>query len=75
MYDQAIAQAEQLQAVSPDSPYIDQVLLLAANCEVKRGRTDRALATLHSLKNDYPGSPLIPDVEKRIASLEALQGN
>lgn len=72
-YAQAIAQAEQLQTVNPDSPYIDQVLLLAAECEVRRGRTDRALATLHGLVKDYPGSPLVPDVKKIIARLESGQ--
>ena len=67
---QAIAQAEQLQTVSPDSPYIDQLLYLAAESEVRRGRKDRALATLHSLLKDYPGSPLTPAVKKRIETLE-----
>jgi tetratricopeptide (TPR) repeat protein len=69
-YDQAIAQAEQLQTVSPDSPYIDQVLFVAADSEMRRGRKDRALATLHSLLKDYPGSPLVPLAKKNIAVLE-----
>lgn len=69
-YAQAASQAEQLQAVNPDSPYIDRVLVLAADCELKRGRADRALATLHSLLKDYPGSPLVPVVKKTIARLE-----
>lgn len=70
-WDQAIAQAEQLQAVNPDSPYVDQILVLAAECEVKRKRPDRAIATLRSLLNEYPGSPLVPEVKKTLASLEA----
>ena len=70
MYPQAIALADQLLAVNADSPYIDQLLLLAADCEVKRGRADRALATLHALLKDYPGSPLVPAVRKNIAELE-----
>lgn len=65
----AIAQAEQLQALNPTSPYMDQVLWLAADCEVKRSRVDRALATLQSLLKDYPGSPLVPKVKKTIARL------
>ncbi len=69
-YAQAIAQAEQLHAVSPDSPYIDRLLFLAADCEMRLGRKDRALATLHSLVNDYPGSPLAPRVKKSIEILE-----
>ncbi len=70
MYAQAVAQAEQLQAVNPDSPYIDRILLLSAGCELNRGRKDRALATLHGLVKDHPGSPLIPEVKKMIARLE-----
>ena len=69
-YAQAIAQSEQLQAVNPDSPYVDQLLLLAADSEMRRGRKDRALATLHSLAKDYPGSPLAPLAKKNIAVLE-----
>lgn len=69
-YAQAIAQAEQLLAVNRDSPYADQVLLLAADSEMRRGRKDRALATLHSLVKDYPGSPLAPLAKKNIAALE-----
>jgi hypothetical protein len=69
-YAQAIAQSEQLQAVNPDSPYIDQILLVAADSELRRGRKDRALATLRSLLRDYPGSPLAPLVKKNIEALE-----
>jgi tetratricopeptide (TPR) repeat protein len=69
-YAQAIAQAEQLQAVNRDSPYIDQLLYLAADSEISRGRYDRALATLHSLLKDYPGSPLVPAAKKLIETLE-----
>ena len=69
-YAQAIAQAEQLHTVSPDSPYIDRLLFLAADCEMRLGRKDRALATLYSLVNDYPGSPLAPRVKKSIEILE-----
>ena len=69
-YAQAIAQAEQLLAVNRDSPYVDQLLLLAADSEMRRGRKDRALATLHSLVKDYPGSPLVPLAKKNIEALE-----
>jgi TolA-binding protein len=68
-YAQAIAQTEQLLAVNRDSPYIDQLLLLAADSEMRRGRKDRALATLHSLVKDYPGSPLAPLAKKNIEAL------
>jgi len=70
-YPQAIALSEQLLAVNPASPYIDQLLFLAADCEVKRGQRDRALATLHSLLKDYPGSPLVPLARKTVQTLES----
>jgi len=68
-YGQAIAQAEQVQAVNPDSAYADQILLLAANCELRCGREDRASATLHAILKDYPGSPLVPMIRKKLAEL------
>ena len=67
---QAVAQAEQLQAVNADSPYVDQLLMLAAACELRRDRTDRAIATLHTLVKDYPGSPLAPAAQAKLAELE-----
>ncbi len=71
MHDQVVAMSEQLLAVNRESPYADQVLLLAAQSELQRGRADRALATLQSLVKDYPGSPLVPDAKKRIAQVES----
>ena len=70
-YPQAVAQAAQLQTVSPDSPYIDRLLYLAADCELKQGHRERAIAGLHVLQKDYPGSPLIPTVKKALAQLES----
>jgi len=46
------------------------LLFLAADCEMRLGRKDRASATLHSLVNDYPGSPLAPLAKKNIEILE-----
>ena len=71
LYKQAVAQADQLLTVSPDSPFVDKTLFIAAACELKGGSPDQALAILYSLKNDYPGSPLIPQVNERIKDLEA----
>ena len=69
-YAQAIAQAERLQAVNAESPYLDQLLFLAADSEMRRGRKDRALATLRSLLKDCPGSPLAPTAQTNITLLE-----
>ncbi|HIQ21555.1 MAG TPA: PKD domain-containing protein [Planctomycetes bacterium] len=72
--ERAIAMAEQLLTVNPDSPYADQILWLAAECEIQRGQPDRALATLHALLTDYPGSPLVPEAKKKMAAIEAREG-
>ena len=73
MYDAAVSQAERLQTVNADSAYVDQILLLAADCELRRGKKDRALATLNSILKDYPGSPLVPRVKINIESLKEEQ--
>jgi TolA-binding protein len=59
-----------LQAVNPDSPYADQLLWLAADCQQRRGRSDQAAATLHALLKDYPGSPLVPRAQAALTRLE-----
>jgi PKD repeat protein len=69
-YAQAVAQAEQLLTANPDSPYVDQILLLSADSDVRRGRKERALATLHALLKDYPGSPKVAQAKQTIAALE-----
>jgi tetratricopeptide (TPR) repeat protein len=68
-FPQALAQVAQLRTVSPDSPYIDQVLYLAADCELKRGHREAAVAILNSIVKDYPGSPLVPRVKETIEQL------
>ncbi len=73
-YAQAIAQAERLQTANPESPYLDQLLLIAADSEMRRGRKDRAVATLHSLLKECPGSPLAPLAKKNIDLLGAGNG-
>lgn len=72
-HDQAIALADQLLVANPDSPYIDQLLLLAADSELARGKPDRALATLQSILKNYPGSPLVPEVKAKIAKVQSAE--
>jgi len=71
MHDQAVALAEQLMTVAPDSPYIDQMLMVAAECELRRGKEDRAVATLQDLVKKYPGSPLVPQANELIGKLQS----
>ncbi len=70
-YPQAIALAGQLVAVNSDSPYVDQILVLAADCHLDSGAVDKAVITLQSLVKDHPGSPMVPEVKKRVAELQA----
>jgi TolA-binding protein len=63
----AIAVAGDLIAASPDSPYADRLVYLAAECEEKLGRPDRARAGYQSLLTDYPGSPLVPSAKQKLA--------
>lgn len=68
-YPQAVALGEQLLSVNPNSPHADQMLFLAAACELKQNRPQKTQAMLHSLINDYPGSPLVPEAKKKLAEL------
>jgi TolA-binding protein len=68
-WPRVIALAADLVAINPDSPYADRLVYLAATCEEKLGRTDRARAGYQSLLSDYPGSPLAADARKKVALL------
>ena len=74
-YTQAIALAGQLAAVNSDSAYVDQITVLASDCQLAMGETDRAIKTLQSLLKDQPGSPMVPEIKKRIAELQAEQAS
>ena len=63
-YPQVISLAGQLSAVNADSPYIDQLLVLAADSDLAQNDLDRAIARLESLVKSYPGSPLVPAVKE-----------
>ena len=67
---QAVAQAGQLRTANPDSPYADQALYLTAECQMRLGRRDLALAALRTILREYPGSPLAPKVKENVAALE-----
>jgi hypothetical protein len=67
-YAQAAALAADLLAVNRDSPHADQLAFLAAECEEKMGHADRAAAAWRAFLTDHPGSPLVPDVRKKLAA-------
>ena len=72
-WPQAIALAGDLVAINPDSPYADRLVFLAAECEEKNGRGDRARAAYQSLLTDYPGSPLVAEARKKLTMLTRKQ--
>ena len=69
-YPQAAALADRQIVLNPDSPYIDELLLVAAEAQTKAGKKDAAKAVLNSLIKGYPGSPLVEQAEERLKTLE-----
>ena len=65
--DRAIAVAGDALAVNPDSSDADRLAYLAALCEDGLGHADRATAGYRAFLNDYPGSPLVPEVKQKLA--------
>ncbi len=70
-YPQAIAVANDLLTVNPNSPYADRLLYLIAQCEELLGRKPRAAAAFQSLVTDYPGSPLVDHAREQLKRLQA----
>jgi tetratricopeptide (TPR) repeat protein len=65
-YPQAVALASDLITVNSDSPYADRLLFLAAQCDEKLGRHERAVAAYQSLIRDCPGSPLVAEAKRKL---------
>jgi tetratricopeptide (TPR) repeat protein len=70
-HPQAIALAGQMAAVNPDSPYIDQMQMLVAECHLTMGAPEKAIATLESFIKGYPGSPLAKGAKERLAEIKS----
>jgi TolA-binding protein len=70
-HDQAVALADRLLVVNPQSPYVDQILMTAIECELERESEDSAKAILLTLIREYPGSPLIPKAKAMLERLES----
>ncbi|MGD9126253.1 MAG: PKD domain-containing protein [Planctomycetia bacterium] len=65
-FEQVVGQCDQLSTVNSDSPYLDQLLLLASEAQQRLGHPDRATALLRELIDTHPGSPLVPEAKKRL---------
>jgi len=65
----AIALTGDALAVNPDCSDADRLAYLAAECEDRVGHVDRAAAAYRTFLNDYPGSPLVPEVKQKLAKL------
>jgi len=70
-YPQAIALAGQLATVNLDSPYIDQMQMLVAECHLAMEAPEKAIATLESFIKGYPGSPLVKKAKERLAEIKS----
>jgi TolA-binding protein len=69
-YRQAIAAADDLVQINPDSPHADRLVFLAAECAEKLGQTARARAGYQALLTDYPGSPLVKEARENLSRLQ-----
>ena len=65
-YPQAAALADRQITLNPDSPYIDELLLVAAEAQTKAGNMDAAKAYLNALIKNYPGSPLVEQAREQL---------
>jgi PKD repeat protein len=66
-HERAIALAGDALTLNPETPYADQLALLAADCDDALGHRDRATAAYRAFLTDYPGSPLISEVKQKLA--------
>jgi tetratricopeptide (TPR) repeat protein len=66
-HERAVALVGDALTLNPDTPYADQLAFLAADCEDVLGHHDRAAAAYRAFLEDYPGSPLIGEVKKKLA--------
>ncbi|MDR3199500.1 MAG: PKD domain-containing protein [Planctomycetaceae bacterium] len=69
-YLQAAVLADRQLLLNPDSAYIDELLLVAAEAQAKAGNKNAARAYLSSLIKDYPGSPFVPTAKQQLKNQE-----
>lgn len=67
--DDALREARDLLACSPESAYAVRLLILAADCQVALGRTDRARLMLQTVVEDYPEDPKRDEARAKLAAL------
>jgi tetratricopeptide (TPR) repeat protein len=65
----ALEEATDLLAANPASPYAVRLLMLAAECNVAAGQTDKARLLLQTAVEDYPEDPLQDAARKRLKTL------
>lgn len=65
-FEQVIGQCEQLATLNSASPYMDRLLLIAAESQQRLGHPDRAAALLREILDTHPGSPLVPEAKRRL---------
>jgi TolA-binding protein len=67
----AVEEAMDVLGANPQSPYAVRLLMLAAECQVALGQTDKARLLLQTASDDYPEDP---DQAKARTRLMALGG-
>lgn len=67
--DAALREASDVVLANPQSPYAVRLLMLAAECHLARGETDKARLLLQTAVEDYPEDPARDEARKRLDAL------
>jgi len=67
--EEALREAADLLAASPDSPYAVRLLMEAAECHIALGSRDQARRLLETAVEDYPEDPCREEVRNRLRTM------
>ena len=68
--EEAAASLDRLLAIATDPALKQKAQLRRAEVEIARGRKDLAVGRLRDFRKDWPGSPLLPEVDKLLEALK-----
>ena len=66
----AVKLVDRLQTLNPDNGYLDQLIMVGVDAQIKLNNKAGAVAMLHGLIKDHPGSSMIEQAKTKIAELE-----
>ena len=71
-YDEAITELEKAIAVAPDHPDMPRALRCLGDCYKEKRDPKKAIEIYERIVKDYPGDPMIGNVEQAIEKVKAL---